>query len=470
MEIFTLLAALIIAVTFIGFIVYCAKGGNLLVGLFVTATIWTIIAITNNVLIAEPGTNIWNLIVTDLGRVYHDGPVDYGQTTAIIIFASWFGRVLVDTGIASALIKRVVELAGDKQLVLVLVVSIVTSGLFMSIFGAGSVMAMGTIILPIFFSIGINKKLAVGSFIMAVAAGMYVNGGYISQFSGHSFFAPLFANDINGFNAKFSTFTWAATAVHLAIMIAFIVITYSRTKDSVRTWSMPSKEGKEGDVAAYTFIVPFVPVILSLSVNFAGIWFDNLTGLSVIFNFLVGIFLGLLLTGNFKTYSKAVEMTQKTLQNGISDVALLIGMLLMMNTFSKAAGLISPIISQVLGGSLDWIANNPLLIVIAFMVLVPFALFRGPFMIWGSGIALVSVISAVLTGGDTALTGTFALLLVLFYVQPVGLVANSCPTQSWNLWALSYSKYEPSEFIKTNLPWSWAIAAINIYLAYSIIM
>ena len=145
-------------------------------------------------------------------------------------------------------------------------------------------------------------------------------------------------------------------------------------------------------------------------------------------------------------------------------------MLLMMNTFSKAAGLISPIISQVLGGSLDWIANNPLLIVIAFMVLVPFALFRGPFMIWGSGIALVSVISAVLTGGDTALTGTFALLLVLFYVQPVGLVANSCPTQSWNLWALSYSKYEPSEFIKTNLPWSWAIAAINIYLAYSIIM
>lgn len=39
MEIFTLLAALIIAVTFIGFIVYCAKGGNLLVGLFVTATI-----------------------------------------------------------------------------------------------------------------------------------------------------------------------------------------------------------------------------------------------------------------------------------------------------------------------------------------------------------------------------------------------------------------------------------------------
>lgn len=470
MDMFTIIAALIIAVTFIGFIIYCAKGGNLLLGLFVTATIWTILAIINGIVTAEPGTSIWNLVVQNIQTVYHDGPVDYGQTTAIIIFASWFGRVLVDTGIASALIKRVVELAGDKQLVTVLVVSIVTAGLFMSIFGPGSVMAMGTIILPIFFSIGINKKLAVGSFIMAVAAGMYVNGGYISQFSGHSFFQELFAQDINGFNSSFNTFTWVASLVHIVLMIGFIVFTYSRTKDSVRTWSMPGKEGKEGDVATYTFIVPFIPVILSLGVNVLGIWFDNLSPLSVIFNFMVGIFFGLLLTGNLKTYSRAVEMTQKTLQNGISDVALLIGMLLMMNTFSKAAGLISPIISTVLGGSLDWIATNPLLIVLIFMALVPFALFRGPFMIWGSGIALVSVISAVLTGGDASLVGTFPLLMVLFYVQPVGLVANSCPTQSWNLWALSYSKYEPSEFIKTNLPWAWVIAAINIFLAYSILM
>ena len=196
MGIFTMIAAILIAITFIIFIVYSAKGGNLLVGLFVTATIWAFIAIINGVIEAPADQSVWNVIVENLTVVYHDGPVDYGQTTAIIIFASWFGRVLVDTGIAAALIKRVVELAGDKQLIMVLVVSIVTAGLFMSIFGPGSVMAMGTIILPIFFSLGINKKLAVGSFLMAVASGMYVNGGYISQFSGHTFFAPLFADNI----------------------------------------------------------------------------------------------------------------------------------------------------------------------------------------------------------------------------------------------------------------------------------
>lgn len=474
MDIFTIIAGIIIAISFFGFIYYCAKGGNLLLGLFVTTLIWTTISVLNTVINAAPGDSIWNLVVADLSTVFHDGPVEYGQTTAIIIFASWFGRVLVDTGIARSLIKRVVELAGDKQLSLVLIVSLVNAALFMSIFGPGSVIAMGSIILPIYFSIGINKQLAIGSFVMSVAAGMYVNGGYVSQFSGHAFFQPLFDNDINGFNAKFNSFTWAATIVHLIVLVAFVIFSYNKTKNKVRTWK--AMDGGSGtsdankDVAAYTFIVPFVPVILSLVVNLANIWHGNLSSFSVIFNFIVGVFLGLLLTGNLSTYSRAVEMTQKTLHNGISDVALLIGMLLTLNMFSKSASLISPIISTLLGSSLNWIGDNPLIIVVIFMILAPLALFRGPFMIWGSGIALASVVSAVLTAGDASLTGTFPLLLVLFYVQPVGMVANSCPTQSWNLWALSYGKFEPREFIKSNVLWSWAIVAINIFLAYYFIV
>lgn len=466
MDALTIILAILVAITFVGFIIYAARGKNLLIGLFVMAVLWFLFGTIYDIALADGGT--FNIIMDNIWTVFHDGPVDYGQTTAIIIFASWFGRVLVDTGIAGALIKRVVELAGDQQLVVVLVVSLVTAGLFMSIFGPGSVMAMGQIILPIFFSIGINSKLAVGAFIMAVASGMYVNGGYVNQFSGHEFFAPLFSENINNFNQNFTTFSWLATVIHIAFMVIFIFFTYNRTKDSVRTWAMPVEENN--DVPAISFIVPFIPVLLSLTSNIIRIWYPDAIEFPAIFNFIVGIFFGLLLTGHMKNYKIALETTQKTLQNGISDVALLIGMLLMMNTFSKSAGLISPIISNSLGDSLNWIVDNPLLIVLIFMALVPLAYFRGPMMIWGSGIALASVINAVLTGGNPELTGTFPLLFVLFYVQPVGLVANSCPTQSWNMWALSYSKYEANEFIKTQMPWSWAISAINIFLAYSILM
>lgn len=467
---YTIVAAILIAITFLAFIYYCFKGGNLLIGLFVIASIWTILATIYMQINQTIELSGWNLVMRNIRAVFHEGPVHYGETTAIIIFASWFGRVLVDTGIASSLIKRVVELAGAKQLVTVLVVSIVSSALFMSIFGPGSVIAMGQIILPIFFSIGVRKEVAVGAFLMSVASGMYVNGGYVSQFSGHDFFRPLFDQNINNFNSKFTTFTWIATALHIAVMITFIVVNYMRTKDTVRTLAVNTKAPSTRDVPSYTFVVPFIPIVMALGVNILKIWFPGLDGFPVIFNFIAGIFFGLLLTGNFKGYRKAVESVQKTLQNGISDVALLIGMLLMMNTFAKAAGLIGPIISAVLGDSLDWVRTNPLIIVIAFMILAPLALYRGPLMIWGSGIALTGILSTVLTGGNPALVGTFPLLMVLFYTPPVAITADSCPTQSWNMWALSYSDYEPGKFVRTNILWAWALCAVNIFLAYMILM
>ena len=52
----------------------------------------------------------------------------------------------------------------------------------------------------------------------------------------------------------------------------------------------------------------------------------------------------------------------------------------------------------------------------------------------------------------------------------VAITADSCPTQSWGMWALSYAKYEPNTYIKTDLPWGWVCCAINILLAYLILM
>lgn len=54
-------------------------------------------------------------------------------------------------------------------------------------------------------------------------------------------------------------------------------------------------------------------------------------------------------------------------------------------------------------------------------------------MIWGSGIALASILQAM---------GVFTepYLFVLFLVPPVAIVASSCPTQSWTMWALELCK------------------------------
>ncbi len=466
--VFSIIASILLLLALVAFVYYCMKGGNLIIGLFITTVFWVLVGTVYTIWNASNsgeitgGASVWNLIVDNLNNVFSDGPINYGTTTTIIIFASWFGRVIVDTGIAKALIRKVVELSGNKQLVTVLLVSIVSSLIFTSVFGPGSVMAIGAIILPILLSIGVDKKIAVGSFLISVAAGMYVNSGYYTQFSGHSLFSTLWTD--SEFTSNFLVFSWVAYLVHVVIMIGFILFNYWFAKGKVKAWAMEDEE-EQKELSNWTFIVPFIPIVGALVVALINLFTDlELSTFAPIFLFVVAIFFGLLLTGNLKTYKKAVETTQKTLFNGISDVALLIGMLLVMNMFSTAAqNLAAPIFNTALNGALDWVNDYAFLITIIVAILAPLALFRGPFMIWGSGIALASVLSVVIPE-------TSPLLLVLFYVQPVAITAEACPTQSWGMWALSYSKYEPNTYIKTNILWGWAIAIINILLAYAILM
>lgn len=425
-----IITGLLLLVTFIGLIVYCMKGGNLLVGFIAASIVWCII-----------GRVPMSTVVTD---IFQTSVENYGKTIAIIVFGAWFGRVLVDTGIAGYIIKKTVELAGDMPLVTTLMLSIVCALIFTSAFGVGSVMAIGMIVLPILFSLGIDKKTALGAYLLAVAAGMYLNIAYVNQF-----FA-VFPNV--KYDDHYIRFAIIATIVHVAVMCAFIVFNYFRSKKGgkARAWAVgAAAEPKEvKSLGWYCVVVPFIPIIM---VSFFK-W-------QPIPSFLLGIFLGLLLTRNFASYSLAVEKIQKTLYDGIADSGLLIGMLYSVNIFQAAAKQVSPILQNLLGGI---IPTAPVIILIAFCVLAPLALFRGPLMIWGSGIALVSIFQAM---------GVFSemFLFALFLVPPVAIVASACPTQSWTMWGLSYAKLEPKQYIKTNLPWAWAILIIVEILAFVMI-
>lgn len=413
-----IISGILLIATFIALIIYCMKGGNLLIGFMVTSIIWCII-----------GRVPITIIVND---VFQASVESYGKTIAIIVFGAWFGRVLVDTGIAGYIIKKTVELAGDKPLITTLLLSIVCSLIFTSAFGVGSVMAIGMIILPILMSLGIEKKVALGTYMFAVAGGMYLNIAYVSQF-----FA-VFPNI--SYDNNYIRFAVIATIIHIVVMIIFILFNYYKRKQGkVRAWAAQASSNETKPIAWYSVIVPFVPIAM---VSFFK-W-------SPVPSFLLAIFLGLLFTNNLRTYKLAVEKVQKTLYDGIADSGLLIGMLYSVNIFQAAAKQVAPILSDLLG---NFIPSSQIVILIVVCILAPFALFRGPLMIWGSGIALVSIFQAM---------GVFseAYLFMLFLVPPVAIVASACPTQSWTMWGLSYTKVEPKQYIKTNLPWAWIICAV----------
>ena len=183
------LIGILLLASFFGLAVYAVKGGNLMMGIFVMAIIWTALPMIGNMVISKDSAfflaNADSLSISwkdALTKVFQSGPEGWGATLVNVVFGAWFGRVLMKTGIASTLIRTVTELGGDKPQFTCILLCIVTTACFSSIFGAGAVVAIGVIVLPIFLSLGIPKVVATCAFMMSVGAGMFVNPVLYQQY------------------------------------------------------------------------------------------------------------------------------------------------------------------------------------------------------------------------------------------------------------------------------------------------
>lgn len=200
-----LIIGILLLISYIGLAIYAAKGGNLMVGFFIMAVIWVGLCIVG-------GKLTWN---DALINIFQKGPESWGPTAVNVVFGSWFGRILIKTGIASKLIKSVTELGGDNPIVVAILLSLVTGVIFTATFGAGAVVAIGVIILPILMSLGISKPIAVTSYLMSVGSGMYINSVLFSQMQG------IF-KDMK-YDGSYLSFAFSAMAVQLFLIALMLV-------------------------------------------------------------------------------------------------------------------------------------------------------------------------------------------------------------------------------------------------------
>ena len=195
---------ILLILSFFGLAIYAIKGGNLFMGVLIIATVWLILPLIGNAcvrngIVFDKGFYEANKSVVDttfkdaLKLVYQSGPESWGSTLVNVIFGAWFGRVILQTGIASTLIKKTTEMGGDRPAITCILLSIVTTAIFSSLFGAGAVVAIGVIVLPILISLGIPKKCAIVSYTLSIGAGMFINPVLNSQYSG--FFPDFLIND-----------------------------------------------------------------------------------------------------------------------------------------------------------------------------------------------------------------------------------------------------------------------------------
>lgn len=417
---------IILLITYVGLIYYAARGGNLMIGFAVMAVIWVGLCMLGGQLTWEDAQR----------NVFQGGPESWGATAVIVIFGSWFGRVLVETGIASKLIKSTTELGGDNPLITTILLSIVTGIIFTSTFGAGAVVAIGVIILPILMSLGVPKPLAVTTYLMSVGSGMYVNIVLFKQMQG------IF----EGFQYDWNYLKFGFSAMAIQLIIIIIMLIVNLRKGAVHGWAAKAKLSKKRDkTPTIALITPVIPV-----------------GLAIFFKwqpipaFIVATLFALVVCGKFPTFAEASRTITRTFYEGVIDVAGLLGFLFILPMFNRVSGIAAPFFEAILGNVLP---QSTLLITLIFIVIAPLGLFRGPLTIFGAGSATVGVLNAI---------GMFSqsFLFPLMYVPTITMNLSSCPTQSWNLWALNYSKVGVKDFLKTGALWAWLICVANVALVY----
>lgn len=421
----TLLAIILLA-SFVVLLVYLLRGGNLLIGFFLIAIVWCVVAGMNP---------------NEIQQLFNDRIISSGGTVFAIIFGSWFGRVLVDTEIVSTLIKKTVELGGDRPKVTIILLSIVSTAIFSSVYGIGVAMAVGLITLPIMFSLGISKPLAVTSFCLSHAAGMMINPNPFSQLQ-------VYYPDMV-YQGTYFNFGLTALAITLAICV--IMVTVRLRKGTVQhAWAAQAPGQTTGvrKMSPFAYLTPIFPVIFVAFLS----W-------QIVPALIASIVIAIILTGEILRPKKCIELLLRTLRDGMNDIAILIGIMTMIWVYAAAAKACAPILDPFITPLLP---KSPLVIAVAFGIMAPLGLFRGPLTLSGIGSAVVAILSA--TAAGTMYPYTFTAMLT--WVPWITMTFGTCPTQSTNAWLLSYTKLDIKEHLKSTLPWTWITAIILSVVMY----
>ena len=435
----------IMILSFFGMIWYCVKGHNLMVGFFIMSVFWVALALIGNGI--SPNASMKGKSVTDvLANVFQTGPESYGKSILVnIFFGAFFGRVLMDTGIAATLIRKVVELGGDKPRITMTLLCIVTAVIFTSMTGIGPVISIAVIVLPILLSLGIPSPVAMFAFMGSIMAGIFANIVNFKQYqamlaTAKSAYASYTYNDY---------FQFGIIAMIVALVVVMIVANIAAgQKKTSYSWAASVPESPKENAPAYSWISVILPVVLVIAFK-----------VPIILAFIIASVYALLTCRKFRGgFSTVCRMLAKQFADGAIDVAPMIGFLLTLSMFNNAALLAVPYFKTLLG---NLIPTSALLLCVVFAILTPLSFFRGPMNLVGCGAAVLALVVA-------ASNWPIAFLYPLFATTTIA-PEHLDITQSWVAWGFGYTKVRPGDYMKMSIPTGWivgAILCISIYFLY----
>ena len=381
------------------------------------------------------GTNADGAQIGWLQTVLEAGTVRMGAAIMAVIFGAWLGELMNKTGVTETIIKKSAELGGDRPLIVTLILGAAVAILFTTLNGLGSIIMVGSIVLPILISVGVPALSAASIFLMAFTCGLTFNIANWKSFSG------IFGLEIPQIQS-FAIYMLIATVIATLILI---VVEFK--KNGVKFgFSAPVEETETKTVTgirgALAMLTPIIPIILVAVFKFP-----------VCPAFIAGIIWILIFTS--KSFAKAMNLLVKTCYDGITNsgpaVILMIGIgiLYLAVTHAMVKEVLNPFLLAV-------VPKGRVGYIIFFSLLAPLALYRGPMNLFGLGSGIAALVIGLGTLSPLAVMAAF---LAAERIQGCG-----DPTNTQNVWTANFCEVDVNAITKKLLPYLWAVAVVGVVI------
>ncbi|WP_017543428.1 transporter [Nocardiopsis prasina] len=385
-----------------------------------------------------------------VGTVLQEGAPRLSATMIAILLGSWLGTLMSETGIASTLVRKIVEFGGERP-------SVVAVGVFLVAILCGSItgsapaaMLAGVVGIPAMIAVGVTPTVAAGTVLVGIAAGVpleLINWQFLSDAIG----VPV---------STVQHFQLRLFPIALVGGLAYILVEMRR-RGARHTWSVrvPAASGggsdrpatrreraaerrrRRGDAPWYALVTPLVPIVLALGFE-----------VPIIPSLLAGVVFALFTAVPWREASAtALRTLYRAFDVAAPPIVLFIaiGMLLAAVGLPGAVTALSPVVTLIS-------PSSPWLFVLVFALLVPLSLYRGPMNIFGLGAGVAGVLVSGHIYPAPAVLG-----LMASYGQVLGV---SDPTSTQTVWASQYAGVRPERSMLSTLPYTWVIAVAGLVL------
>lgn len=427
------------------------------------------------VLIALIGRVPLPIILTD---VIGKGSVQLNVAYTTTMIGAMLAELMNRQGIAKAVVRWVAEFGGDNPFILSIMLTAVTALLFSTLGGLGAVIMVGTIVLPVMLSIGLESVTAGSLLLFGIGIGgmftlsnwqVYMDLLGVPQASIVSFIVP-FAGVMSALVLvflgielkKLSNLPFILGALFLmacAYIAVYITAGSAKAAASVQStdplsikvtalifgallvYAVVRHVRNESSLPGLALLTPFIPLALVLIFR----W-------DIIPAFFAGLLYGTLVTWQRNSINTFTRCIIEGVTGVVPAVIVMMGIGMLYNavTANQIKIAMAPLLTAVVPG-------HALPFIVIFTLAAPLSLYRGPLNIWGMGSGLAALMRKT---GVLTPPAIYAMLMSVGQIQTV-----SDPTNTQNIWVATYLGVDTKSILLRTIPYAWVGVVSGLVLS-----